>query len=653
MIGGVENLVVEFMVSKIFATVNNKPSGSPDFYEVVFLRKSVPKTQRPYGKGFRFHCPSRRIEVDLANPIVPVYFGWIEREGILMPDFADQSEPYSDSHPTEHSERDDSQKSETRSPADLETLSKELRTRRALRDANSPREPVGKTEVFAVFLLVILADVTVYRGHGFAGWAAFVILVPPLLVLGTRKIPRSLMATILGGLLLVVSLKLLWSGTPLLILTGVALLLAFGMETTGLTPFVLDIPVFALHLWHAGFLRWEEYWESLRKSNWVIPRATIFQYGLPVAVVLGFSGLFTMANPDLASRAENWLHQFREFFFNSLLHLTPSFTEILFWGVMAWIFAGLLKPVMAESFLARIVGLRPDKQPDEDQPQNASMYPAYFNTLLAVIGLFIVYLAFEFQTLWLREFPAGFHYSGYAHEGAAWLTAALALATVLLSAIFRGEVLFDSRLPKLRRLAWIWSALNLCLAVAVYHRLLIYVGFNGMTRMRVIGFLGITSVVFGFVLVVRKITTGRDFLWLVRRQMWVVAFAGILYVITPVDALVHRYNVHRILVGDPAPSVQLTVHPIDSSGFLELAPLLASENEIIREGVRAMLAEKALELRQLQQEREQDGWTSFQWADWLLSKRLNESQDVWGIYEQSPLGDEALETFKDYAYQWY
>ena len=64
------------------------------------------------------------------------------------------------------------------------------------------------------------------------------------------------------------------------------------------------------------------------------------------------------------------------------------------------------------------------------------------------------------------------------------MTIALALATLLLSVMFRADVMQDERLPKLKRLAWIWSALNLCLAVAVYHRLMIYVDFNGMTRMR-------------------------------------------------------------------------------------------------------------------------------------------------------------------------
>ncbi len=61
------------------------------------------------------------------------------------------------------------------------------------------------------------------------------------------------------------------------------------------------------------------------------------------------------------------------------------------------------------------------------------------NTLAVVILVYAVYLSFEFHTLWFRAFPKGFYFSGYKHEGAAWLTIGLALATSILSLIFRGR----------------------------------------------------------------------------------------------------------------------------------------------------------------------------------------------------------------------
>ena len=89
-------------------------------------------------------------------------------------------------------------------------------------------------------------------------------------------------------------------------------------------------------------------------------------------------------------------------------------------------------------------------------------------------------------------------------------------------------------------------------AAAVYNRLFIYIDFNGMTRMRVVGLLGISAVLGGFVLVVWKILRQRGFFWLMQRQLWVLALMVFLGAVLPVDLLVHRYNVSRIMAGDSA-----------------------------------------------------------------------------------------------------
>ena len=145
---------------------------------------------------------------------------------------------------------------------------------------------------------------------------------------------------------------------------------------------------------------------------------------------------------------------------------------------------GLLRPALP----LRTVG--PTSNFAELAPGQAASpwYAVFRNTLVTLIALFLAYLVFEFTTLFQREFPDGFYYAGYAHQGAAWLTLALALATGLLSLIFRRSMSRDPRVGWVRQLAWAWSGLNLLLAIAVYNRLMIYVGFNGMTRMRMIGF---------------------------------------------------------------------------------------------------------------------------------------------------------------------
>ena len=390
---------------------------------------------------------------------------------------------------------------------------------------------------------------------------------------------------------------------------------------------------------------------------------------LPALALVVFGAIFVVANPDVlgfvSERVEMVLTRVHDW----LVYFSPL--EVLFWLAVFWIGMGLVRPLVpgvrssGDSPFAAVVpsdvvaseGAREVAGGDIVEGEVASsqgpMYAAYRNTLVTVIALFAVYLLFEFATLWFRDFPDGFYYSGYAHEGAAWLTLALALATVVLSLVFCGRVLDDPRLPILRRLAWVWSLENFILAMAVYNRLFVYVGFNGMTRMRIIGFFGISTVVVGFALVVWKIATDRDFLWLVRRQAWTLALAVYLFALTPVDTIVVSYNVASILAGDSQPSVQLVAHPISSEGVLRLQPLLECDDEMIREGVRAMLAEFDEEAQTLQRRRAREGWTSTQMADRVLLRRLGENRSRWDEYRDRDKRRDTIDAFHEYAYQWY
>src|SRR5262249_52116238 len=146
-------------------------------------------------------------------------------------------------------------------------------------------------------------------------------------------------------------------------------------------------------------------------------------------------------------------------------------------------------------------------------------------------------------------------------------------------------------------------------------RLYIYIGFNGLTRMRIVGIFGIATVVAGLMLVVRKIRHREDFGWLIRRQLFACATAAYLYAVMPIDAMWVGYDVRRIMAGDPAPSVELAVHEIGPEGLLALAPLLDCDNHIIREGIRAMLAERRARLEEGAREPWRQHWTATQIAE--------------------------------------
>lgn len=523
-------------------------------------------------------------------------------------------------------------------------------------------KPVSWREILAVAFTVILADVTVYRGAGFTGLAVLFLGLTVLLLLGSARSKSSRPTIFFAVLIFLVSVKLFWCGFVSTVVAGAGVMLVFGTIRAGLPARFSELCAYPFRSLLCGGARLNDYGLFISKRN--LPSTAVgLGILLPLAAVLVFATIFVMANPDLVEMVRHRLLELGDFF-SRFTQWLPDALQIPFWIFCAWYTAGMLNPkrVFAEDDVADSV--EAPNLPAMETRQSP-YYAACRNTLVAVIVLFAAYLVFEFSTLFFRTFPKGFCYSGYSHEGAAWLTVALGVSTVILSTVFRGDRLADPRIGTLRKLAWTWSFLNIVLAVAVYNRLYIYIGFNGMTRMRIVGLLGMTAVLIGFVMVVRKIAEGKSFVWLLSRFAWTVLAMAFLNCVLPADWIVHRYNVARIQRGDFAPSVQITVHPCAAEGYLTFLPLVHCEDEIIREGIRAHLANKLWELRQAENRREEIrhretplkkpySWTAWQGADVLLHRQLEANRELFGDYlDDRSLANTAFKRFADYAYQWY
>lgn len=500
-------------------------------------------------------------------------------------------------------------------------------------------------EIVSLSLLVVVSDMTIYRSLGYMGPAIFFSVAPILLAIGARRGSRTSSQLLLIAMLFAIAARLAWCGSMAAAIAGFLLLSCFSMSLTGTPPYITGAIVFSSRLIAAGLRRLGQYADVLSRFQPRILQAYWFAVTLPIAALVAFSAIFVLANPNLVKifgdsigplfeNLEKWVASF-------------DFVELVFLLVATCITAGMLRPDSPATVPASAAPAV------ASPPVKSSLYAGYRNTLFVVIILFVVYLVFEFRTLWFKTFPKGFHYSGYAHEGAAWLTVALGLATVLLSVMFRGAILGDPRLTRLRTMAWIWSLENLLLAAAVFNRLFIYIGFNGMTRMRVVGILGVASVLVGFILVIFKIVNNRDFRWLIRRQLWTVTIAAYVYVVFPVDACVNRFNVQRIMAGDPAPSVQISVHPTSDEGLLSLAPLINCPDQTVRQGVRWMLYDQLAKLDAAANDPKNSGWTSYQIARERLHDQLRGLMPSLVKELDTARRADQLETFRQYAYQWY
>lgn len=537
---------------------------------------------------------------------------------------------------------------------------------------------------------IAATDWLLYHVGTFLAWSLFLGGATLFLASATYGINRqkavhrpAMLAT--GLLLGLLSLKLLWCGSWLQVVCGAFVLLCYSMALSGSPPFLPEVIGFfgVVMTGAVRRLRCFRLGRVNQETGTVKPMLAA-HYVIPLAVLLAFGILFVLANPNLSTAFATTLRRAWDISLAWIDRFEP--VEVLFWFVSGWLLLGLLYPSSSRSMK--------ESPPDglSGPRRVAPLVLAYRNSLLSLIALFAIYLVFEFSTLWFQTFPADFYYAGYAHEGAFWLTAALGLATLVLSVVFRNSTLRDERVGMLKRLALIWSVENFLLTLAVYNRLFIYIDFNGMTRMRVVGLLGTACVAVGFGLVVYKLMRDRGFVWLVHRQLWVPVAATIVYAVLPVDWLVHRYNVDRVLAGSLAPSVQIVAHPSTAEGMLPVVGLINSQDEVIRNGARALLAVWAQELgvgtRGLsplqgvdvantvgvwqsslghrspwmavetgfsQHDRIADAdWMNFQAAEARLRQRLIETRSAWSEFDRSlDSRRAALDAYFRYAYQWY
>jgi hypothetical protein len=551
-------------------------------------------------------------------------------------------------------------------------------------------------DLLLICLWVAVTDMLLYQVGTLLAWSIFLVWSVIFFAIVKRTKSHLGASWLCALVLLLLSAKLAWCGSYLQVACGVALIVCYTMALSGSPPFFPEVCGYGGHVLTGAVNRISRFrLHGSRDTAEPLNRIHGWQFTMPLAAVVAFAVLFVLANPDIANSVASNLRA--TLVACSDLWEAIGTKQVFFWMASAWLMLGLLYPTGAWQ-AGQALFREPPPQELSAALANGKLYSAFRNTLLSLIVLFTFYLTFEFATLWRRDFPDNFYYAGYAHQGAFWLTVALALATGLLSVMFQGAMLSDPRLSRLKTFAVVWSILNFLLSLAVFNRLLIYIDFNGMTRMRVIGLLGISCVVIGFSLVVFKLLKDKGFVWLVHRQLWVPVGGILVYALMPVDWLISRNNTQRILGDHLAPAVQIIAQPSTAEGMLPLIDLVNVEDAQIREGIRALLAiwARELEVVEVLQAGSSEGssalgrtafvgakvWTprlghsspwvntqqgfsrrtpksgislyDFQLSERLLRQRLVEIENTWQpYYESSERREKALNEFYQYSYQWY
>src|SRR5258707_15017483 len=81
------------------------------------------------------------------------------------------------------------------------------------RSADQNPARVELRELLAVLGLIVVADFTIYRGHGFAGAAGMLVAAPALLLLGAPHRRMTVALGLIEVLLLLLAAALAWCGT--------------------------------------------------------------------------------------------------------------------------------------------------------------------------------------------------------------------------------------------------------------------------------------------------------------------------------------------------------------------------------------------------------------------------------------------------------
>jgi len=528
--------------------------------------------------------------------------------------------------------------------------------------------PVSRWDTVVLILMVVAADVCLYDHPGGNGMAALLLVaaigllsLAPAGAWGANPLP--LMTVLL------VAAASVWHAWWALPLVGTVALFAFAVklrrpdwraaEILLVAPRTALLAPFRL-LGHCVL-------STCRPAEPEGPEPRRRRFPLrvvlvPLLVTVFFILIFVAANPvveqlvrDVSDRLGKWLEALGDIF---------TLTRTVFWLFWLLLFAGLIRPVV-KSWLADVLAKDGEGlgAPGGAAPDRAN-YATALATLVSVNLLFLAFNALDSVFLYFRAaLPAGITFSEYSHRGCFWLTMGLLLSTVVIGVVFRNRLNFHPGANALRLLSYVWAAQNGVLAAGALRRLQMYIDYNGLTRLRIVGLYGVLLVAVGLALMVWKVRRAKNFMWLVRRDALAFWVALIVLALTPRDLICWRYNVAQVMSGNLRPLAVLhapTMTPISPEGLPCLIPLLDYEHKEgedkeatetrIRRGIAQLLGRRLIRLRGSRPRH----WTEWQASHtWALGKLQSVSRRL-DLTERDPRQrGEAEESLRGFARQWY
>jgi hypothetical protein len=447
--------------------------------------------------------------------------------------------------------------------------------------------PARPRELLAAIGLVVAADVALWSGRnvgvGGFGAATFFVAVPAIVLVAARARRLTLRLSAIVAMLVAIAARCAFApgiGTLLLGLLGV---FALAITLRGRSTFLTEIASSFASTFVTIPQRLEAVVSGIRK-HLITTREGARNPAhvlIPAALVSTFVAIFALANPLVA----RWLGGLTR------VLSVPAPGRILTWALLLFGAVLLLRPAVARSSA--------HEEADTTGETTRGALIVARNALVPLNAVFFVYNALDATYLWAGAPPPGVSERQYAHEGAAWLTLALALLTVVVGVMFRGSLAHDARGKMARVLAFGWLAQGLVLALGTFRRLAIHITTSGLSNVRILGMFGTAVVAFGLVLVGLKLSRRLSFTWLLRRQLDALVLALLLFSVLPTHRISAPVNVSRVMAHEYQALVNIEEQASEVESAAALLPLLEHDDERIRRGVAALLLDERDAIRKL------------------------------------------------------